>query len=131
MKKNILKECLRIAKSENNIEKHSQYQCFSHWSFIVQDSKIVGYGKNRVGDSFYSGFGYEHMAKIHSEADAYRKVKGILSKNKPFLCINIRLNRQDELRISKPCRACYKLLRFTGCDTVWYSTDLGFERLSL
>lgn len=131
MKNSIINECVRTARSE--ISGHPEFTTngYLHWSFIVQKNKILGRGKNKVGKPYYNGFGYSDISKIHSEGDVYRRVKGIIESNLTFEVINIRLNRQGDLRLSKPCDCCFRFLNFVGCKTVYFSTDLGFARLML
>lgn len=131
MNKNILKECVRLSKRQNNADKHPQFHNYIHWSFIVQDNMIVEIGKNKQGKPKYTNFGYIKTAKIHSEHDVYEKAKGLLKKNRPFEIVNIRLNKQGDLRLSKPCACCCKFLDFIGCKTVWFSTEVGFAKLRL
>ena len=40
-----------------------------------------------------------------------------------------RLNKRGELRLSKPCPVCRLALDEAGVDEVWFSTDIGFEKL--
>ncbi len=129
MRKRILRECLRIARAKCN-PNHPQYGCYIHFSFIVQDNKIIEYGVNREGTPL-EGFGYPEFGKIHSENDAYRKAKGVLNNQKSFEVVNIRLNKQGETRLSKPCECCYAFLGVVGCRDVYFSTEEGFEKVSL
>ena len=121
MRQRILSDCIKIARQQN--EKHPQYGYFHHWTFIVQNNKIIGIGKNRLGNPIYYNFGFTNRSKIHSELDAYKKTKGIIDKNTPFYCVNIRLNRIGDLRLSKPCDCCQRFLIFAGCSGVWHSTS--------
>ena len=67
----------------------------------------------------------------HAEVDAYRKAKGILNHDDRFEIVNIRLNKNSDLRISKPCAFCHDFLKAVGCRIVHYSTNEGFERIRL
>lgn len=128
MKKSILRECLRIAKSKNNPETHPKFgNGRHHFTFIVQDNKIIEMGINREGPPLKT-FGYEDYQGIHSENDAYKKAKGILG-DKIFEAVNIRLNNQDSLRLAAPCRCCHEFLKILGCKTIWFSTNEGFSRI--
>jgi len=128
MRKRILKECLRIARSKCNPESHPEYYNYIHFSFIIQNNKIIEYGFNRPGPPL-DGFGYPDFGKIHSENDAYRKARGILDSQKPFDIINIRLNKGGDLRVSKPCSCCHSFLKVVGCRNVYFSTECGFAKM--
>ena len=100
MRKNLLNIAINIAKEKLNI--HPEYNNYPHYTFIVQDNKIIGYGLNMSGEPPKS-YGYQKrlnngIAKMHSEFVAYKKMKAILH-NKPFEIINIRLNKKGELKL--------------------------------
>jgi hypothetical protein len=129
MRKSLILEAVKVAKSK--ISKHTQ-SSHAHYSFIVQNNCIVGYGVNQDGEPLIH-WGYKRMKedptyspKIHSEIHAYKKNKGIMEKGKTFEIINIRLNKLGELRNSKPCKCCSTLLRDLGCIRFYYSSDCGF-----
>ena len=130
MKNSIINECLKTARNE--ISGHPEFSTngYLHWSFIVQNNKIIGKGKNKIGKSRFTGFGYSPLSKIHSEVDVYCKVKGILNREN-FNILNIRLNKLGQLRLSKPCPCCTRFLIFMGCTVVYYTTDNGFLRIRL
>ena len=124
MKSRILRECLSIALKNNNPIKHPDFNAYKHYSFIIQNKKIVGWGTNRKGSSF-TYLGYAPYQKIHSETDVYFKVKGIMDKSIPFAVVNIRLTKNGTLRASNPCRCCFAFLKNLGCKAIWFTTDLG------
>lgn len=126
MKNTIIRDCLRIAEQKNNTEDHPRWGFFMHYSFIVQDNKLIEWGVNRMGDPFIKG--YHKDAYIHSETDAYRKAKGLLDPKKPFEVLNIRLNKLNELRNSKPCPCCYAFIKSMGARHIYFSTDVGFVK---
>jgi tRNA(Arg) A34 adenosine deaminase TadA len=129
MKRRIFSDVVQFAKSK--LSQHTQ-GCYAHFSFIVQNNSIIGYGVNQDGEPLVH-WGYKKMKldpsytpKIHAEIHAYKKNKGLLDKNQPFEIINIRLNKLGELRISKPCPCCYQLLTDLGCKKFYYSSECGF-----
>ena len=129
MKKAILKECLRIALRRNTVELHSEYGRYHHFSFIVQNNTIIEYGTNHGNKNQYSRFYYDR-SKVHAEACAYKKAKGLLS-NEPFEIVNIRLSKSGDLRLSKPCICCVNFLTVVGATSVWFSTADGFLKETL
>jgi tRNA(Arg) A34 adenosine deaminase TadA len=130
MNKRILNTCLRTARQRNTVELHPEYGNFHHYSFIVQDNKIIEYATNRCGKVLYSKF-YERNCKTHAEANAYKKAKGLL-KPGTFEVVNIRLNRAGDLRNSAPCSGCSALLNVMGAKRVWFTTkDDTFDKVTL
>lgn len=129
MRKQIIQDCLRVAQKQAKEQNHPEYDNYLHWSFIVQDGKVLGFGRNRPGKPYYDKFGYTTLSKIHAEHDAYRKIKGLLNNSRTFDILNIRLNRQGKMRLSKPCSCCAIFLKFMGCKNVIFSTDCGFARI--
>ena len=142
MKKSLLVEAVRVSREKYS--SHPQEE-FIHYSFVVQDNQILGYGVNRSADPPIH-WGYQrdrtnelpnhrrcqwenYRPKIHAEIDAYRKVKGIMNHNRDFEIINIRLNKKGEIRNSKPCSCCFKLLKELGCSKFWYSFEIGFLKI--
>jgi len=132
MNKRLLKRCLRIARRNNTPKKHPEWGSYHHFSFLIQGNTIIGWATNRGGSGVaLTQFGYRKTSKRHSETEVYRKVKGIMDHTKSFIVINIRLNRQDELRMSCPCDNCYNFLSYVGCKTIWFSTPTGFNKMRI
>ena len=128
MQKRLLKECLRIAVAKNNPKTHPEWGSYHHFSFIVQDNKLIEWGTNHPGTP-PKYLGYDKMCKIHSEHMAFKRAKGLLKKDQSFDIINIRLNKTNEIRMSAPCKCCYSFLRNEGCRKVWFTTNLGWANL--
>lgn len=121
MKKTLIQEAVRIAKQA--LPTHPWFihrKC--HFSFIVQNNKILEWGMNRQGNPPKA---YPNFAAIHSEIDAFRKAKGIMNHNIGFEIINIRLNRQGQLRLSAPCERCGPFIKAIGCTHVHFSTNMN------
>jgi len=132
MKKQILRECVRISREKNNnfpiaMKKH-------HFSFIIQNNKIVEWGTNVsicrgvdiTGTQSPKYRGYPEYAMFHSEAAAYKKARGILNPKETFEVVNVRLNTTSDMLLSKPCDCCFHFLRTLNCSRVWFSTKTGF-----
>jgi len=101
-----------------------------HFTFVVQDSKIVEMGKNKIGTPLVHR-GYMSYQYLHSETIAFFKARGILDKQKPFQAVNIRLNKSGEIKLSKPCACCYNFLQGAGCNKIWFSTEIGFAKMDM
>lgn len=126
MKNRDLITCYKIAK--NHVRNHPEWDCYKHYSFVFQNNQLIEWGCNRRGPPL---IGYPSYGKIHSECDAYNKAKGLLIRNRPFEVLNIRLNKSGQLKMSKPCNCCYNFLFNAGCRRIWYSTELGFDKIKL
>lgn len=131
MKKSILQSAYRIAKEK--LSTHPEYENFPHYSFIVQKNKIIEWATNanweppvHWGYNRKNEFGF--VSKYHAEIFSWKKAKGLIGNN-PFEIINIRLNKKGVLRLSKPCSACYYLMKELNCHKFYYSSDLGFLEL--
>ena len=112
----VIEEAFRIASQYN--PKHSQIKGYRHFSFIVQDDKILDWDTNSDGPALG---GYKQYQKLHSENAAYFKAKHILNKKRPFDLINIRLSRIGIPRMSCPCDCCSAWLTKMGCRSVYFS----------
>lgn len=130
MKKQILIDCIKNSIKFNTPIKHNQWDCYKHFSYVIQDNKIIEWGQNKAGPP---PIGYLNHQKIHSEYVAFKKARGLLNKQKYFDIINIRLNKKDDFRLSKPCSCCNNFLKTMGCRNVWFSTGINdtFAKLSL
>lgn len=127
MKRVIFDEAVSIARQK--IKTHPEYKNYIHYSFVVFEGKIVGWGRNHSAEppkhyGYHARLQYP-IAKTHAEIDAYRRCRYII-KDEVFEIINIRMDRTGKLRISKPCCCCYELLTELGCKKFYYSSEVGF-----
>lgn len=122
MKTTILRECLRIAttKLTENIN------TYRHWSFVVQNNKIVEWGMNCSAGDAPLQLGYSPHSRLHSELVAYKRAKGLIGKKK-FDMINVRFSKRGEWRMAKPCEVCWGWLQEVGCKKVWWTTEGGWD----
>lgn len=128
MKKILFRDCIRIAKDKNNFHPVGKYSK-RHFSFLIQDNKIVEIGFNRNADPLP---GYPSYGKIHSENDVYRKAKGIMDFSRRWDLINVKMNKKGDVCISKPCKCCCNFLFNLGCKSVWFTNGVqGFSRVIL
>lgn len=122
---NILKECTRISK--RNLIKHPLLDISSklHFSFVILDNQIIGWGYNRVSvPPIHMGYKSRILGntpRTHSEIDAYKSCKSLINSN--FKIVNIRLNKQKDFRLSRPCLCCQRILYALGCVGFYYSTN--------
>lgn len=134
MKKSLLDAALILA--QESLPRHSNYHTgtFLHWAFIIQDNKIIGWSTNDFGEP-PKGLGYKckrdtHLFSTrHAEYKALMKCKGIMNFQKNWEIINIRLNKQGDMRISKPCNRCYSLTKDWGCVKYYFTTEVGWAKM--
>ena len=133
MKKSIINLALKTAREKLHL--HPQLEYFPHYTFIIQKNRVVDWATN-LSDNPPIHYGYQHRIldpfykpKLHSEIAAFKKAKGILIKNEPFEIVNIRLNKNKELRLSKPCICCFRIMQELGCSKFYYSCNFGFLKL--
>jgi hypothetical protein len=126
MKKSLFTDCVRVGLQ--HLPNHPQFDCYKHFSFIIQRDTLIEWGTNRSAPPM---IGYQSHQKFHSENQAYFRAKGLLRRNEPFETVNIRFNKSGKMLLSKPCKCCISFLKFLGCRAIWFSTDAGFARLQL
>lgn len=110
-----------------------------HVSFVLYKNRIVSVGINNVKTSPVNlknpryGRGGENISTFKgscSEWVALSKLKNMT--NIPFgkcVLINVRLNKNKQIAISKPCDSCASLLEFFDIRKVFFTTNNGvFEQ---
>ena len=128
MNKHLERRTIDLAKAmcPLNIERRT-----SHIAFLVKKSKIVHIGINLAkshpitkGHNYKD---YQHTG-IHAEVNACVK-SGKENLNK-YKLIVVRINRNDEIKNSKPCLGCQGIINQFAVGEVWYSNDAGgFKQL--
>ncbi len=136
MNKQILERCTEIARS---LYVEPDLRSF-HCTFLVHRRRIIAIGVNERKTHpvnlehpyIAREYPYANISETvgtHSELKAIRKWRYWYPTISPdrLQVINIRLNRQLELRMSKPCQGCRSLLHQHGFHDIWYSTPEGFK----
>lgn len=106
-----------------------------HFAFGYKKNKLLAIGQNnpeqtsakalRLSKRFQTGIKYPYM---HAETDLISRLWGKYYIDSSLKVVVIRLNRLGELRQSKPCRRCDKVLKALGVNKVWWSTNCGFDQ---
>jgi hypothetical protein len=130
IKSKILEETLRISRLKNTEYLHPEYGNYHHFSFLIWKGKILTWATNKKDGCSHIKFGYLPRCKVHSEFEAVRKAKFWVDLSEAAI-VNVRLNKLNETRLSAPCKSCKAFLKSQGIDTVYYSTNNGFEKLSI
>ena len=127
MRKSILSDCLALAKAK--LCKHKD--TFKHFSFVIQDNKILGYGFNKATLYVNHVHGYPKHSKIHSEISALRRSRVLKTKRK-WSMVNVRLSPMGITLKCTPCDFCFNYLKLLGCSEVWYYDEHAYmERMKL
>ena len=97
-----------------------------HVSVAMRGDFFITYGINHESSSHPHAFGYQHNS-IHSEWDLIKRFKRKFPIQRMNECEiwNIRLTRKWEIRNSRPCGRCFRLLDKVNPGRVLYSTDDG------
>jgi len=130
MKRRLLQQAITCALDK--LPTHPEYMHFPHFSFIVVRGKIVSWSTNtRMEPPIHYGYhrpwDETYRPKYHAEVSAYKRA----TITEPFEIINVRLNRCGEIKLSRPCRPCCKLMTELGCKRIWFSSESGFLSLDL
>lgn len=93
-----------------------------HWATILRRGKPIATARNSVG-SRSRGCGYSDQT-IHAERAVIKRL-GDLSKLHGCVLVVVRVNKQGDMRNSKPCADCQRFLekcmREYGLRKVFYS----------
>lgn len=118
---------LALALYESDYELRTQHFCF-----ITKNRKILAIGRNknrfhslnlrnrRVCDNGQSIIKLSTCAEMNGLSIIKNKTD---IKYKDLTLINVRLNRNKEVCLSKLCSSCQSLISFLGIKNVYYSTD--------
>ena len=87
--------------------KKSKHPKMFHVAIVIKGGKILSIAAN--------------SERKHAEDNAIRRMK------KPWKCkiISLRVNKQNDLRMARPCDRCMKLIAKSGISTVFYSNQEG------
>ena len=105
----------------------------NNWTIIMKGGKIISADHccNLGGPTNYvcrQVNVVKEYATRHSEVQAFSKIRKIVNKNRKIndiKIINFRLNANGEIKNSKSCLACTKVLYRLGINNIIYSTDDG------
>lgn len=105
-----------------------------HFSFLVYKGKIITIGLNSSKTSPVNLRNPKICARtgldISGEKGTCSELHCLLQfKNqtsipaKKCVLVNVRINKNQEISLSRPCSSCQALLRFWGLKAVYYSVD--------
>ena len=112
-------------------EHPSLHRC-RHFSFILDGPRIIKIGYNR-SKTHPRNLKYSYINRngqymgdqvgVHSEMDAVIKL-GITDCT-GLTIVNTRVNRNNQLDMSKPCRGCMDMIKKLNFKSVYYMDGIG------
>jgi deoxycytidylate deaminase len=133
MSKNIhkkIKKCIEISKC---LKKDKESGRSFHCTFIYNKNKLLSIGFNSYKKlhrrhifGAYKGTKdnpEQYIAGIHSEIDALIKLGKTDCSKLTF--VNVRIDKNKQANISKPCENCFRVLQGLGFKQIYYIDALG------
>ncbi len=119
---NKIKGYLDLAK---RVAQQSQHDHFKHGAVLVKGGSVLNTSCNK---DKYKSFGNRFRdTKTCGHATHHAELGCILGLDKSITqgatMYVVRVNRQGEYRLSKPCPMCEEVLKFCGVKKVVYTTD--------
>ncbi len=100
-----------------------------HTTFILKGSKVLSIGMNSAKTHPRTlKYNYHCQPNTHSELSALLKLGREDCSDLTF--VNVRLTKDNEIGISKPCRGCMDMLNQVGFKSIIYTVQGDrFEQL--
>ena len=123
-----LKRALRLVHQE---WKQDKSRASFHYAFAIRKSRVVAFGKNNLFDASKTALKigrslnidkWKEYPYIHAECDVIAKLDEKYDKDE-LAIVSLRINRNGEFRLAKPCINCQKTLEILGYKNVWWSIN--------
>lgn len=103
-----------------------------HFSFIVKKNRIRSIGINNTKKTCPLSYKFNPLwPYVHSEMSAVSKFDGKLSELSNCILVNVRLDKQGKVMMSKPCKNCLRMIQIFDFKKVIYTGRMGqFEELT-
>lgn len=122
MKEKVITKAIQIAKSLCPTNKENKN---SHIAFLIKSNIIekIGLNKKRTHPEIFKHPYHDGYVGIHAELDCILKInKEDLSD---YELLVLRINKINNLAMSKPCKGCQSLISQMNLKEVWYSDKSG------
>lgn len=136
---NIIDQSYNIALSllPKAKETRSTKNKFFHFAFGYKKNKLLAIGQNNPEKTHTQALFLSQRflntdtdyPYLHAETDLISRLWGKYYIDENLRMVIIRLNKRGELRCSKPCRNCSRIIRALGIRKVWWSIDNGFNKI--
>jgi hypothetical protein len=102
-----------------------------HFSFICRKGRLINWGFNHEAKSHTLAHRFNYFnSRLHSELHAITRFPRFSERYEDSVMYNLRINRFNEIAMSKPCRTCQKVLVAFNLKDVYYTNEGGeFESL--
>jgi deoxycytidylate deaminase len=118
------KKTMRYFELTTNGAHLSTYGRIRHGAILVKGGSVINTGFNKQN---FSSFGSRFRDKAIGYATQHAEISAIFGIPKTTTSGGdiyvVRIGKGNELRISKPCDMCDKILDFVGIKRVFYSID--------
>lgn len=129
LKSSIIKKCIYLAESSSFINQNNKRQPFKIGAIIFKGSSVLGYGTNSIRSCKRIKNKYKKFIEsLHAEQHAIISVKNRKTLKGASILV-IRLNKNNELRLAKPCEMCMGFIKHVGISKIYYSTNNGEIKL--
>ena len=120
----------RFFNLAKNIAHDSSYDKLRHGAVLVKGGSVISAACNK--DNF-SSFGSRFRdpdaghGTHHAELGCVLGIsRDVTSGSDIYVC---RVNKQNEFRLSKPCRMCHDIMKHVGIKRVYYTTEDGSVKM--
>jgi tRNA(Arg) A34 adenosine deaminase TadA len=97
---------------------------FSHGAILVKGGNVLNASYNK---NSYCSFGNRFRNPKHGNATLHAEIGTVLGLDRSVTrgssVYVVRLNKNKEYKLSKPCEMCCSVLRHCGVSRVFYSTN--------
>lgn len=122
LSKRLKNKVIEWAIAHKNVVDHN----FKHFTFIIRRNKIICFGFNQPYKSHPIACKHGHrFNSIHAELHAICNFPYPVRELRKYTMVNVRISKDERLRISKPCRYCIPLIAGVSPRRIYYSTDSG------
>lgn len=114
------------------IAEQSNYPQFKHGAVLVRGAAVINASCNKKG---FNRFGAKFRKRKWGKATLHAELGSVLNIEKKntegSTVFVVRVNKQGNTRLSKPCHMCDSVMKYCGVKKVVYSTNGGYEYYKL
>jgi deoxycytidylate deaminase len=107
-----------------NVARNSESKIYKHGAVLCSGSNVINIGYNKQDKTHTIAKNY-YSQTIHAEIDC---LIGITIPSNPILYV-ARINSEGQIRNSKPCKHCQKILSKLGIKKIYFTTSHNIEKL--
>lgn len=88
-----------------------------HGAAVFRGGRVIATGRNFINKTHPQGSG--NLKTIHAELQAITRALKTQENLNGYGILVVRINKNGEPRMSKPCKDCMRLIRGLGLTAVW------------